>query len=179
MGILDRFRFGNQAPPQSSASPFKEQGFGGTAIYGGAIQSPNREDRLADHNRWEKAQHLLTDISIISAGLRYYLNLVARPSWKVEPADDSGPAQEAADFVDSIIHGTDASWSRTIRRQAIYPFHGFGLHEWVAKKRPDGRIGIASINVRPVHTIDRWQMDENLSPIGVWQRSPMGGDAIY
>lgn len=161
-----------------SASPFTEVGVGGSAIYGGRVSSDDRNTAMVGGNRWRTAQDILTNISIVAAGLRYSQNLTARPSWRLEPADDSPAAEEAAEFMDSVIHGTDTSWSRLIRRESIYRYHGFGLHEWTAKRRDDGKIGIASIRVRPPHTIIGWDLDEHSDVLAVKQRAPQSGREI-
>lgn len=174
-GIFDIFG----VAAKKKASAFEELGVGGTAIYGGYVSAGERNNQLVGANRWTTAADIMTNMSIVAAGLRYFLNLCARPQWRVEPADESNAAKEAADFLYSVIHGTDTSWSRTIRRSGAYRFNGFGLHEWTAMTRPDGRIGIASIEPRPPHTIVKWETDENSTVTGAFQRAPQAGREIY
>jgi hypothetical protein len=174
--ILDFFRLPAR---RANAGPFTEAGFGGTAMHGGFVGSAERNPKLVGSNRWRTAQDLLTNASIVAASVRYFLNLAARPAWKAEAANDKPAAKEAAEFLESVMHGTDQSWSRIIRRSAIHRFHGFGIHEWQAKRRDDGRTGFAKIRARPPHTIERWDMDEHLEVQGVWQRSPDTSQEIY
>lgn len=162
-------------------SPFTESGVGGSVVTGGyLVQNPgDQKPGNFGSMRWRKAHEALADISMIAASLRYFNNLTARPAWKCDPPSDKPEAKAAAEFMDSVIQGTDTSWSRTVRRSAIYRFHGFGIHEWTAMKRPDGKIGMASIEPRPPNTIQRWDRDDNGSVIGVWQRNPQTGREVY
>jgi hypothetical protein len=176
-GFFDRFRgaLGARQP----ARPYSDQGTTGFAISGGIVVSPETNPSIAGANRWRVASDMLANVSIVAAGLRYFLNLVARPAWQVEPADESAEAKAMAEFVEDLIHDTDASWARIVRRLAMYRFHGFNMGEWVAKKRDDGKIGIASIKIRPAHTIDKWDLDDSGVVVGVWQTSPQDGHEIY
>lgn len=176
MALLDFFR---RPAERTRATPFSEQGVGGSAVYGGQVQSGERAPSLLGSNRWKTAHDIMVNMSIVAAGLRYSLNLTARPSWRVEAADDSDAAKQAAEFVDSILHSTDTSWSRIIRRSAMYRYHGFGIHEWVAKRRDDGKIGIRTISPRPPATIVGWDTDEHGDVLGVTQRAPQTGREIY
>jgi hypothetical protein len=154
---------------------FNELGVGGSSMYGGYPTSDPIKPQMHGVVRWREAHKLLADVSIIAASVRYFLNLTARPAWKANPPSDKPEAKAVAEFVDSVIQGCDTSWARIVRRQGLYRYHGFGLHEWVAKQRDDGKIGIASIEPRPCQTIERWQLDKNQTVTGVWQRAPQTG----
>lgn len=174
--LLDYFR---RPVARTSAGPFSEVGFGGTAAWGGAVAVTERNPKLIGSNRWKTAEDILTNASIVAAGMRYFLDLTARPAWRAEAADDKPAAKEAAEFLESVIHGTDTSWSRIIRRSGAYRFPGFGIHEWQAKRRDDGRTGFAKIRRRPAHTIERWDLDEHGEVLGVIQRSPQTSQEVY
>lgn len=165
--------------PRESAKPKKEQGKAGYAIVGGVITTNETNYQLIGQHRWRTATDMLSNISIVAASLRYFLNLIARPSWHAEPVDDTAAAKAAAEFVEMILDDIDTSWTRIVRRSGMYRFHGFHLNEWVAKDRPDGKIGIASVEPRPGHTIENWDVDENGTVIGVWQRNPQDGKLLY
>lgn len=156
-------------------SPFKEAGVSGTAVFGGYVENQEKNPKLANGERWRTAADMLANISIIAAGVRYYLNLVAKPAWIAEPADDSPQAQEFADFLTSVMNDMDTGWSKVIRQGALHKYHGFAILEWVATKRPDGMTGIGRIELRPSHTIERWDIDDNGTILGVWQQSPQTG----
>ena len=156
-------------------SPFTEAGVSGTAVFGGYVENIEKNPKLANGERWRTAADMLANISIIAAGVRYYLNLVAKPAWIAEPADDTPQAQEYADFLTSVMGGMDTGWPKVIRQGALHKYHGFAILEWAAKKRVDGMTGIGKVEMRPSHTIERWDIDDNGTILGVWQRSPQTG----
>jgi hypothetical protein len=167
-------------------SPFEEAGASGTAVVGGYVETKERNSKLTGESRYVTFSDMLANVSIIAAGIRYFANLVSRPSWKVEPARDNGPDEEpsdaakaAAEFVEHVLGDLDANWTRIIRRSSMYRFYGFGIHEWTAKRRPDGLIGMASIEPRPCHSIQRWEVEPTGSVLGVWQRSPQTGQELW
>lgn len=171
-------------PPK--VSPFKEAGVSGTAIFGGYVENIEKDRRLAGAERYRTASDLLANLSIVAAGLRYFLNLTAAPRWTVEPAKDendgagsSDEAKKAAEFVESVLADMDTPWTRIVRRAGMYRFHGFAINEWTAKKRPDGTIGLLDIEPRPQHTIETWEVDEAGSVLGVNQRSPQNGELFW
>lgn len=172
--IMGLFRPGAN---QKSGGAFEEIGVSGTPIYGGFVVPPPGTRRLA--TRLTDTTAILRDVSIVAAGLRYFLNLTARPTWKANPPDDKPASKEAAEFMESVLYGMSHSWSRAVRRQGMYRFHGFGVHEWIAKRRDDGRIGIHSVEARPAHTIRRWDVDEAGNVLGVIQVGPQTGQEIY
>lgn len=176
-GLGDFFnRFRTQ---RSSVQPMRAQGVSGVAVIAGYPQTKETNAAMMGSTRWATAADLLVNISIIAASVRYTLNLIARPAWRFEPADDSAEAEQLAEFANSLLDDMDGSWTSTVRRMALYRFNGFGIHEWVAKKRDDGKLGIASLHVRPCHSIDRWDVDESGAILGVEQKRPIDGAPIY
>lgn len=159
-------------------SPFKEVGVSGTAVFGGYVENIEKNPKLANGERWRTAADMLANISIIAAGVRYYLNLVAKPLWIAEPVDDTPQAQEYADFLTSVMSDMDAGWPKVIRQGALHKYHGFAILEWKAKRRADGMVGIDRVELRPSHTIERWDIDESGTILGVWQRSPQTGQEL-
>lgn len=171
--------FGAFRGKREAAKPAKFQGAPGFALTGGYIVNKETNAQLLGANRWRTASDILANISIVAASVRYMLNLVARPAWRFEPAiEDSREADEAAEFAQEIIDGIEGSWTSTVRRMALYRYHGFGLHEWQAIKREDGRIGIGRIAVRPCHTVEKWDFEgDDLR--GIVQRAPLDGKEVY
>lgn len=166
-------------PFKKAKSPTKEQGVSGTELIGGYIVTDEADARLTGQNRYRTAADILANVSIVAASTRFFLNLLAKPKWNVEPVDDSQQAKNHAEFVESVINDLDVSWARVVRRSGLFRFHGFGIQEWTAKKRPDGMIGFKSIEPRPQHTIERWDVDDNGNIKGVWQRSPVSGRELF
>lgn len=161
------------------AQPFTEQGVGGTAIYGGYVENKETNANLIGSTRWRTAADLLSNISVIAASVRLVLNLAARPKWKMEPASDKAEDAEIAEFFESVLEGCATSWPRIVRRSGMYRFHGFGIQEWIAKRRDDGKIGLLDIEPRPGHTIERWDRDGRGNVLGVVQRDRETGQELY
>lgn len=159
-------------------APEEEAGVMGVAVFGGYIDHGEKNPLLGDGKRFETAADILANISVAGASVRYFLNLLANPRWHVTPVDDSGPAREAAEFVEEVMSGMASSWTRIIRRAGLYKFHGFGINEWTAKKLPSGRVGFSDIEVRAQHTIEKWDVAPNGTVLGIVQRSPQDGSEL-
>jgi hypothetical protein len=166
-------------------SPYKESGRMGTAVWGGYVQNIERDHRLWGQNRYRTASDIVANVSIVAAGLRFFLNLVAVPTWTVRPTEDLGPgkssdqAKKAAEFVQDVIDNLDTSWARIVRRSGMFRYHGFGIQEWTARRREDGLIGLQDIEQRPQHTIERWELADDGTIIGMWQRWPQNGQLLF
>jgi hypothetical protein len=160
-------------------TPYSPKGAHGFTVYGGFLSSPEQNWRVAGQQRWVMASEILANVSIVAASLRYMLNLVARPVWKAVPANDTAEAKALAEFMESVLYEMDTSWSRIVRRTGTYRYHGFGFHEWIAKKRDDGKIGIKALDPRPQHTITRWDIDDGGGVLGIVQTAPQTGGEIY
>lgn len=166
--------------PSNSFSPMKAYGKPGFAAYGGRIITREKGPSVAGAQRWITYADMVANTSIVAAGVRYFLNIVASSKWTVQPANDKGEAKTIAEFIDSVLNGMDTPWRRIARRTASYRFMGFGVQEWTAKRRPvDGKIGLEDIETRPQSTIDRWQFDDNGVVTGVWQVAPQTGNLVY
>jgi len=158
---------------RTSGSPTKRSGTIGTAVHGGYVQSVESNADMVGQKKFETFSEMLVNISIIGAGVRYFLNLISKPEWTVEPPEDSGDAgQEIADKVADAIFKMETPWYRVVRRAAMFRFYGFSWQEWTAKKNEDGSIGYLDIEPRAQKTIERWDLDEHGKVHGVLQRSP-------
>lgn len=156
--------------------PYKQQGTGGVPIYAGYVLSPEKSPKLIGQEKYRTFSDVMTNTSIIAAGVRYFLNIVARPSWSCEAADDSEEAKGAAEFIEEVLlEKMHTPWSRVVRRMGTYRFYGFSIQEWQAKKREDGKVGIEDIESRPQWTVWRWEVDERGVVTGMWQRDPLTG----
>lgn len=160
--------------------PRRNMGVPGFTVVGGQVQNKELNPRLIGEQKYLTASDILANVSIVAAGLHYFLNLVASPLWKIEPVDDSSQAKEHAEFAESCMYDLEASWARTVRRAAMYRFYGFSVQEWTAKRRPDGRTGFARIESRPQFTIDGWDIDPDTGNVrGMLQRSPYDWKQYY
>lgn len=156
--------------------PYSEMGVSGVPVYAGYVLTPERNSKLIGQERYRTFADILANTSIVAAGVRYFLNVVARPNWSVEPADDSSEAQKAADWLsNALFEELSTPWSRVIRRCGMYRFHGFSIQEWTAQRMDDGTVGFSDIEARPQWTIWRWEVDDRGTVIGAWQRDPLTG----
>lgn len=170
-------------PPSQAFSPFQTMGKGGVAVFGGRVMSREKGPLVTGQQRWITYGEMLANTSIVAAGVRYFLNIVAAAKWTVQPADpeepEDGDSHMVADFIEDVLHGMDTPWRKVARRAAGYRFLGFGVQEWVAKRDPDGMISLADVQPRPQHTIDRWEVDLSSQVKGVWQLPPQTGQYIF
>jgi hypothetical protein len=166
------------APAPKSASKTKKLGTSGVAVFGGFVIRPEKDPNLQGQLRYKTFSELVANISIVAAGVRYFLNLVAKPEWKAEPAEGPGGV-EAAEFVDEMLDDMDSSWHRVVRRASMYKFYGFGIQEWTAKIRDDGKIGLLDVEARGQKTIERWEMGDHGEVLGAYQRDPQTSQEIF
>ena len=163
-----------------AVSPTKRSGTIGTAVHGGYIQPVDDDADMIGRKRYERFSEMLVNVSIIAAGVRYFLNLVSKAEWTVEAPEDSGTAgEEIAEKISEAIFKMDTPWHRIVRRAAMYRFYGFSWQEWTARKNEDGSIGYLDIEPRAQKTIERWDLDLNGKVHGVLQRSPQTGLEHY
>ena len=163
----------------SKATPTRSIGESGTAIWGGYVQSPDREPSLLGEQRYKTFADLLLNVDIVSAGVRYFLNLVGAATWKVQPAEEgNAEAERIAELVEDIMHDMLRSWTSIVRRSAMYKLYGFDVQEWTAKKRKDGAVGYTNISPRPQATIKQWETDDEGNVTMVVQRPPQHGQNI-
>lgn len=175
-GFLDPFF---EPHRRQRSRPSQTVGVSGTAVYGGFLDSPEQDPKLVGRERYRTFSEMIANTTIVGAGVRLYLNLVARARWKVEPADESPAAGDLAEQVDEILHDLTTPWHRVVRRAAMYKFYGFSVQEWTAKRLDDGTIGLLDVEPRPQMTIDRWDLDESGTVMGVMQTSPQTQQEIY
>ena len=159
--------------------PTKTIGSMGTAIFGGFIQEDERNAKLQGTQKYTTYSTMLANVTVIAAGVRYFLNLLGKADWRVEPADDSPRAKELAELIEDMMDDMSTPWTRVVRRAAMYRFYGFSIQEWTAKRRPDGQIGIKDIAPRAQKTIERWDVDPEGTLFGVTQRLPETGEERY
>ncbi len=162
-----------------SQNPFESVGAPGTAIYGGFPISKEKDVELQGQTRYTTYSNMLANTSIVAAGVRFFLNLVAKAAWTVEPVDDSPEAEQIAENVQMIMEDMITPWHRVVRRGAMYCFWGFSIQEWTAKRRDDGLVGYLDIESRAQVTIERWDVEDTGTIFGVLQRNPQTQEEIY
>lgn len=163
----------------AKVNPMATQGHGGVPTFGGFISDVEKTPLLKGTQKYTTYSSLLVNTSIVSAGVRYFTNLVSKATWKAEPVDDTPAAREAAEFVEDVMKSTETSWTRIVRKSSLYRFYGYSILEWTAIRRADGKIGLKDIEFRAPSTIERWDIDVTGTLTGVVQRSPHTMNEIY
>lgn len=162
----------------NSPANMKKIGTSGSAVFGGYVVSNESDATMRGAQRYKTLSELLANVSIVAAGVRYFLNLVAKPEWQVEAAEAAG-GEEAAEFLQSVLEETDTAWHRVVRAASMYKFWGFGVQEWTAKIRDDGKIGLLDVEKRGQRTIERWDTGPHGEILGCWQNHPETGEELY
>lgn len=180
-GVFDK-AFDDVGLPRErrTVRPTAVAGAPGTAVIGGYIEEKERDRDLQGHKKYETYSNVLANVSIVAAGVRYFLNLVAKPGWRFEPPEGGGPeAERYAELLSEMTSDMKTPWRRVVRRAAMYRYWGFSIQEWIAKVRDDGVMGIDDIAPRPQHTIEKWDVDERGDVLGVVQEHPLNGRDLY
>ena len=79
--------------PSPRFSPFKEMGSSGVAVFGGRVVTREKGPLLFGQQRWVTYGELVANTSIVAAGVRYFLNIVAGAKWTVKPVDDKNECE--------------------------------------------------------------------------------------
>lgn len=160
--------------------PRATEGVGGTAVYGGYIMEEEKSSALQGRQKYITYSDILANLAIVAASTRFFLNLVSRVEWRVDPPEDGGPqAEEYAELIEEMMYDMTTPWHRVVRRAAMYKFYGFSVQEWTAKRRDDGLLGMRDVEPRPQKTIERWDLDETGTVVGCVQRAPQDSREIY
>lgn len=164
---------------KSKVRPTDTVGAMGTALYGGVIQEPDDDAALRGESKYKTYSEILANVSIVAAGVRYFLNLIANASWAFNQAE-ADVDSKFADLAESILTDDPRTpWHRIVRRAAMYRFYGFSLQEWTAIRRVDGVITFLDVAPRAQRTIERWDVSDDGDVIAVWQRSPQTQAELY
>jgi len=165
--------------------PTRTLGHTGTSVYGGYLTTNEENAALVGTARYKVYGDILANTTIVSAGTRYFLNLVSKAGWHVDPAHEEGEepsdrAKEIAEAVEAAMHDMKTPWHRVVRRAAMYRFYGFSVQEWTAKvSKDEGVINYLDIAPRPQITIEQWDVDYSGEVLGMIQQSPQTFDKIY
>lgn len=177
MAQLSDFLFGIM---RRIVGPSVRGGVGGTAVHGGYLRTEEKSASLIGRERYRTFSEMMLNTSVVATGVRHFLNLVSKPAWKMEPANDSAAAREVAEFLDEVLDGMETPWYRIVRRAAMYRFYGFSCQEWIAGRRRDGKIVLKDIEARPQITIEQWDIDVESSKVrGIVQVSPQDSTRFY
>jgi hypothetical protein len=176
------------APALSSDLTFRTQGSSGLRQYGGWV----REEflpQLVGRQAARTYREMQDNSPAVGAILFAIQQSMRQATWRVEPANDSAAAREAAAFVDSCRDDMSHSWTDFIAESLSMLPYGFAVHEIVYKRRmgrdvrkgqhkskyDDGRIGWAKLPLRGQDTVIKWFFDDEGDITGLTQQPYYGG----
>jgi hypothetical protein len=157
----------------AKVAPTQTIGTAAAQQVGGIVFTADRNPLLVGTKRFDTFDAMIRDTTIVAAGVRLFLNLLARAEWTMNPAEgeeDNPRAQEIADLAYEMMFDMSTPWSTIVRKQAMYRFQGFAIQEWTAKKREDGAIGMLDVENRPQRSITRWNLDRSGTVQGAYQQ---------
>lgn len=146
------------APPKRAPSG-KEVGHPGVKQFAGYVND-EWDQRLRNRKTRFETFRQMTDDATVAALISALDALMRSTSHRLNPADDSPQAKEAAAFVTECIDDLDGAWGDQLSEINSQIVYGFSLFEIVYKVRPDGRIGWARWAPRAQETIDKWIFDD-------------------
>jgi hypothetical protein len=178
--------------PTANAGRFSEVGVAGLKVASGYVYEeflPQLRGRLAAVTYREMSDNDATVGAVLIA-----VELLSRAVvWRVDPADDSAEADEAAEFAKSLLDDMSHTWEDFIAEAMTMLVYGWSYHEIVLKRRvgpdqtdptrrsryTDGKIGIRKLAPRAQETLVRWEMQEDGGIAGLVQMPPYGGGERY
>ena len=161
-------------------NPTETLGAPGVAVFGGFIQEHEKSADLSSRlERYKTYSNILANTSIVAAGTRYFLNLVAKAEWSFKPAEADVDGRFAELAEEMLTDDPATPWHRIIRRAAMYRFYGFSVQEWTARRRADGLLTFADVAPRAQLTLERWDLDTDGRVLGVIQRVPQTQRDVY
>lgn len=172
------------APAATLPGEDKPQGSDAVAAWGGVLvqgEGGDRDAALVGENFWRTMSNVLGSTTIVAAGVRSSLNLIAGVEWDVQAnpdAKDKALAQKCADLVRVALLGADMPlpWSVIVKKAAMYRFYGYALFNWIMRTRSDGTRVFSDIQHRPQSTIRLWDIPSEGAPfVGVVQQTKNGG----
>jgi hypothetical protein len=173
----------NTAKEAAPTASSKTTGTTGAPVWGGRVITSERNVQLQGRNLFTTFDNLIANTAIVGAAVRYFQSLVGGTAWTVTPKEEAGAEGErAAKLVrDGLIEAPmEMPWSTVVKKASLYKYYGFSIHEWSVRRRGDGQIVYKSIEHRPQHTIDRWDMPDGGGELsGVWQLAPGIANSPY
>ena len=180
-GMLDKLRgfFGTE---RRKIRPSAWAGSPGFSAYSGYVDEREVDSLLSTHEgKFNTFETIIANTTIVSASLRYFLNLIAKSEWSFSPAEDVADGEMYAERLEeALIESPDTSWHRVMRRAAMFRFYGFSIQEWAVKRHPEGWLTFSDIRHRPARTVERWDTDEETGVVrGMIQLRPQDQMYVY
>lgn len=179
-------RIPNLDETEKTFEPEETIGAPGVAIYGGVLMETEKDSRLSGTEKYLSYSNLLANNSIVSAGVRFFLNIASGVEWEVQVSEEmegDEKAMKIADQIKFVMHDMEMPWHKLIRDTLMHRFYGFSIGEWVAKRNTKGEhkglTGFKKVAPRSQATIVRWDQKKNGDLEGVMQRSPQTQQEEY
>lgn len=166
----------------AEAANFRELGVTGLSRDGGVVRDEYLRELQGD--RWLAVVREMGNDPIVGAIMFAVEMLLRRVPVSVQPADQSGTAQDLAQFVEECIGDMSADWADTLAEILTMLPYGWAYMEVVYKQRggdvdaperrskyADGRIGWRKWSIRSQETRERWEFDDTGGVQGMWQRT--------
>jgi hypothetical protein len=165
-------------------APFQEVGVPGLKYWAGKVD----EEFLSElrNERAIEAYREMGDNSPVVGAMLFAIKMLARQVEKrIEPADDTPAALEAADLVETSLDDMSHSWEDLLNEILTMVQFGWSYHEVIYKVRQganrepgrasrftDGRIGWRKMPIRAQDTLYEWVFDERGGVQAMVQQAP-------
>lgn len=168
------------SPEMTTGMTFGEVGQSGLRAFAGWVREeflPELQGRQAA----QKFREMQDNSPIVGAVMFAIISTMRKVDWRVVPNEDApqGPAQEAADFLQSCMDDMSHTWEDLVVENLSMLGYGYAPHEIVYKRRlgkkpagmdiaglplpgseyDDGMIGWRRIPIRGQDTILKWFFD--------------------
>lgn len=162
--------------------PSRAVGVSGVVSQGGVLYNEDYDRSWRGHERDKTIISMLND-PLIGSVLGGIEMLVRRVDWRVDPADDTPAAEEAAQYIQECLDDMEEYWpGDTLARALTFLGWGWSCLEIVYKTRSgpggkpssrftDGKIGWHRWALRPQSTRYGWRFDGD-DPVVLIQQDP-------
>ena len=122
--------------------------------------------------------------AIVGAPLRRYITLAGAPTWRIPPfkaRQAEAPDEDdvyMAEWMEDQLDNLATPLPTVVMAGAMSRWNGCTIQVWRARRTPDGMVGLADLVDRPMHTIERWTLDDDGTVLGVVQRGPDGKEYV-
>ena len=182
-------------PTFSSSMLLADLGSPGLRAFGGYV----REDYIPNLVGRQGAtiyREMLDNSPIIGSVMFAILGAMRKCEWRCEAVDDSGPAQVAMEFAESLRFDMSHTWENFITEVLSMLGYGYSFHEIIYKYRlgpqphrrngpfpgrdrpsskfNDGLLGWSRLPIRSQATILKWFFDDNGQILGLTQQLWIG-----
>lgn len=115
---------------------------------------------------------------VIGACLFAIKQILREAKWTAKPADKSVAAKKDAEFLYDCMHGMSHAWNTMIMDVLSFLSYGWSWHE-VVYKRVGSKIMWKKMPIRLQNSWDSWELNDNGSVVGFYQRPAPSYEQIY